>query len=192
MSKVYIYNHIYYIIPNNNNYYYYITIIGTVISNLSEGKQGIHIPYRNSKLTRLLASALGGNAKTCMITCISPAAGNILESLSTLRFASRAKRIVNIVQKNELLSLKSLTTKLANQNLEMDMLRAQLEQLKSMGVSLEDYQDSAGGGISLKDKAINMSKNMRSLRFLMTNGSKIVQKLKENGNVGIGKNNYPI
>lgn len=74
--------------------------LGTVIANLSEGKQGIHIPYRNSKLTRLLSTALGGNAKTCMITCISPASGNTAESLSTLRFASRAKRVVNMVQQN--------------------------------------------------------------------------------------------
>jgi hypothetical protein len=62
--------------------------LGTVISSLSEGKNE-HIPYRNSKLTRLLSSALGGNAKTIMITCISPASGNIVESQSTLRFASR-------------------------------------------------------------------------------------------------------
>ena len=58
--------------------------LGTVIANLSEGNSKQHIPYRNSKLTRLLATALGGNAKTSMISCISPAAENVLESLSTL------------------------------------------------------------------------------------------------------------
>ena len=94
--------------------------LGTVISNLSEGKQGIHIPYRNSKLTRLLSTALGGNAKTCMITCISPASGNAVESMSTLRFASRAKRVVNMVQQNEVAqSMKSLSAKLAMQSQEM-------------------------------------------------------------------------
>jgi len=93
--------------------------LGTVIANLSEGKQGIHIPYRNSKLTRLLSTALGGNAKTCMITCISPASGNTAESLSTLRFASRAKRVVNMVQQNEVQSMKSLNAKLASQTQEM-------------------------------------------------------------------------
>jgi len=93
--------------------------LGTVIANLSEGKHGIHIPYRNSKLTRLLSTALGGNAKTCMITCISPASGNTAESLSTLRFASRAKRVVNMVQQNEVQSMKSLSTKLAMQTVEM-------------------------------------------------------------------------
>ena len=57
--------------------------LGTVISNLSEGKSGQHIPYRNSKLTRLLATALGGNARTAMITCISPASGNTSSSSSS-------------------------------------------------------------------------------------------------------------
>jgi hypothetical protein len=81
--------------------------LGTVISCLSEGKSE-HIPYRNSKLTRLLSAALGGNAKTTMITCISPASGNAVESLSTLRFASRAKRIVNQVTKNDVLDAKTM------------------------------------------------------------------------------------
>ena len=101
--------------------------LGTVISNLSEGKSMKHIPYRNSKLTRLLSSALGGNAMTCMITCISPASGNIQESHSTLRFASRAKRIVNNASKNELDDANSLKLKLGKQNDEIAELRAKLE-----------------------------------------------------------------
>ena len=101
--------------------------LGTVISNLSEGKSLKHIPYRNSKLTRLLSSALGGNAKTCMITCISPASGNIQESNSTLRFASRAKKIVNHAAKNELDDANSLKLKLGKQNDEIAELRAKLE-----------------------------------------------------------------
>ena len=94
--------------------------LGTVISNLSDGKNTAHIPYRDSKLTRLLASALGGNAKTCLITCISPAYSNLVESQSTLRFATRAKRIVNYAQKNEFEEAKSLATKFAQQKAELD------------------------------------------------------------------------
>ena len=101
--------------------------LGTVISNLSEGTNTKHIPYRNSKLTRLLSAALGGNAKTCMITCISPASGNIQESHSTLRFASRAKRIVNNASKNELDDAYSLKLKLGKQNEEIAELRSKLE-----------------------------------------------------------------
>ena len=54
-----------------------------------------HIPYRDSKLTRLLQDSLGGNTKTIMIAAISPASDNYEETLSTLRYASRAKFIQN-------------------------------------------------------------------------------------------------
>ena len=54
-----------------------------------------HIPYRDSKLTRLLQDSLGGNTKTIMIAAISPADYNYDETLSTLRYASRAKFIKN-------------------------------------------------------------------------------------------------
>ena len=56
---------------------------------------GGHIPYRDSKLTRILQPSLGGNAKTAIICNITPAAVHVDESHSTLRFACRAKRVVN-------------------------------------------------------------------------------------------------
>lgn len=59
-----------------------------------DGKS-MHIPYRDSKLTRLLQDSLGGNTKTVMIAAISPADYNYEETLSTLRYASRAKDIKN-------------------------------------------------------------------------------------------------
>uniref|UniRef100_A0A1B6E537 Kinesin motor domain-containing protein n=1 Tax=Clastoptera arizonana TaxID=38151 RepID=A0A1B6E537_9HEMI len=69
-------------------------ILGNVISALGEGSQGF-INYRDSKLTRLLQDSLGGNALTIMIACISPADANHYETLSTLRYADRAKKIKN-------------------------------------------------------------------------------------------------
>ena len=65
-----------------------------VITALVEGNRK-HVPYRDSKLTRLLEDSLGGNTKTCMIANISPADYNLAETLSTLRYADRAKRIKN-------------------------------------------------------------------------------------------------
>lgn len=59
------------------------------------------MPYRNSSLTRILQNALGGNSKTIMICAISPSASNYEESLSTLRYADRAKKIVNKAIINE-------------------------------------------------------------------------------------------
>ena len=65
-----------------------------MISALVDGKIH-HIPYRDSKLTRLLQDSLGGNTKTIMIAAVSPADYNYEETLSTLRYASRAKFIQN-------------------------------------------------------------------------------------------------
>ena len=71
-----------------------------MISALVDGKSK-HIPYRSSKLTRLLQDSLGGNTKTVMIAALSPADYNFDETLSTLRYASRAKNIQNKPTVNE-------------------------------------------------------------------------------------------
>ena len=71
-----------------------------MISALVDGKTH-HIPYRDSKLTRLLQDSLGGNTKTIMIAAVSPANYNYDETLSTLRYASRAKFIQNKPKINE-------------------------------------------------------------------------------------------
>ncbi|GMK55328.1 hypothetical protein CspeluHIS016_0203840 [Cutaneotrichosporon spelunceum] len=76
--------------------------LGNVISALSEpAKNRGHIPYRDSKLTRLLQDSIGGNAMTTMIACVSPLEYNISETLNTINYASRARRIKNAVQKNQ-------------------------------------------------------------------------------------------
>ena len=68
------------------------------------GSAGGHIPYRDSKLTRILQPSLGGNAKTVIICNLTPAMIHADESHSTLRFACRAKRVVNNAVVNEVLS----------------------------------------------------------------------------------------
>ena len=60
-----------------------------------------HIPYRDSKLTRLLQDSLGGNTKTMMVACLSPSDNNYDETISTLRYANRAKNIKNKPKINE-------------------------------------------------------------------------------------------
>lgn len=77
-----------------------LSALGNVISALSDG-HGKHIPYRDSKLTRLLQDSLGGNTKTLMVAAISPADYNYDETLSTLRYANRAKSIKNKPKINE-------------------------------------------------------------------------------------------
>ena len=68
--------------------------LGNVISVLGEDNVK-HIPYRESKLTRLLQDSLGGNSHTLMIVCASPATSNMEESLNSLRYADRARKIKN-------------------------------------------------------------------------------------------------
>ncbi|XP_066462385.1 kinesin-like protein KIF17 isoform X1 [Eleutherodactylus coqui] len=77
-----------------------LSALGNVISALVDGKSK-HIPYRDSKLTRLLQDSLGGNTKTLMVACLSPADNNYDETLSTLRYANRAKNIKNKPRINE-------------------------------------------------------------------------------------------
>ena len=70
--------------------------LGNVISALGEDSgPKSHIPYRDSKLTRLLQDSLGGNSHTLMIACVSPADINLEETISTLRYADRARKIKN-------------------------------------------------------------------------------------------------
>ena len=76
-----------------------LTALGNVISALVDGKK--HIPYRDSKLTRLLQDSLGGNTKTVMFAMLGPADWNHDETLSTLRYANRAKNIKNKPVVNE-------------------------------------------------------------------------------------------
>ncbi|NXH17070.1 KIF27 protein, partial [Bucco capensis] len=70
--------------------------LGNVISALADPKRkSIHIPYRDAKITRILKDSLGGNAKTVMITCVSPSSSDFYESLNSLKYANRAKTIRN-------------------------------------------------------------------------------------------------
>lgn len=77
-----------------------LSALGNVISSLVDGKSS-HVPYRDSKLTRLLQDSLGGNSKTMMLATLSPASSNFEETLSTLRYANRAKQIKNKPKINE-------------------------------------------------------------------------------------------
>lgn len=76
--------------------------LGNVISALGDpSKKSTHVPYRDSKLTRLLQDSLGGNATTLMIACVSPAEYNLVETVNTLMYANRARNIRNRSEKNE-------------------------------------------------------------------------------------------
>uniref|UniRef100_A0AAZ3SSS2 Kinesin motor domain-containing protein n=1 Tax=Oncorhynchus tshawytscha TaxID=74940 RepID=A0AAZ3SSS2_ONCTS len=76
--------------------------LGNVISALGDqAKKGGHVPYRDSKLTRLLQDSLGGNSRTVMIACVSPSDRDFMETLNTLKYANRARNIKNKVMVNQ-------------------------------------------------------------------------------------------
>lgn len=77
-----------------------LTVLGSVINALSEGKNS-HVRYRDSKLTFFLRDSIGGNSKTALIANVSPAASSFSETLSTLKFAQRAKLIKNKASINQ-------------------------------------------------------------------------------------------
>ncbi|KAJ1954323.1 hypothetical protein IWQ62_005784, partial [Dispira parvispora] len=111
--------------------------LGNVISALGDtAKRVTHVPYRDSKLTRLLQDSLGGNSQTLMIACVSPAESNLSETLNTLKYANRARNIKNQATLNQELSNDVET--LRNQ---IHRLKAELGQVKG---ELKQYQQSAG------------------------------------------------
>uniref|UniRef100_A0A8K9Y6D2 Kinesin family member 21A n=1 Tax=Oncorhynchus mykiss TaxID=8022 RepID=A0A8K9Y6D2_ONCMY len=76
--------------------------LGNVISALGDrSKRSTHVPYRDSKLTRLLQDSLGGNSQTMMIACISPSDRDFMETLNALKYANRARNIKNKVMVNQ-------------------------------------------------------------------------------------------
>merc|ERR1719410_688163 len=95
--------------------------LAQVIQKLSSA--GKHIPYRDSKLTRILQNSLGGNAKTAIICTVTPAAMSEEQTISTLRFASEAKKIQNHAKVNEVLDNQATISRLKK---EMEDLKKQL------------------------------------------------------------------
>merc|ERR1711871_1737091 len=101
-----------------------LAALGNVIAALTDRKGRQHIPYRDSKLTRMLEDSLGGNCKTTMMAMVSPAMEAMTETVSTLKFANRAKNIRNEARVNEDLDQKSLLRKYER---ELKKLRAELD-----------------------------------------------------------------
>uniref|UniRef100_A0A2N9I3L9 Kinesin-like protein n=1 Tax=Fagus sylvatica TaxID=28930 RepID=A0A2N9I3L9_FAGSY len=110
--------------------------LGTVIRKLSKGRNG-HIPFRDSKLTRILQSSLGGNARTAIICTMSPARSHVEQSRNTLLFASCAKEVATNAQVNVVMSDKALV-----KHLQRELSRLETE-LRSSGTTTVTSDSSA-------------------------------------------------
>merc|ERR1719341_568129 len=135
--------------------------LGNVISALGEENRGAnsHIPYRDSKLTRLLQDSLGGNSHTLMIACVSPADSNLEETVSTLRYADRARKIKNkpIVNKDPKAA-------------ELGRLRTQVQQLQLQLISAAGGINVQGGeGAPANQEVIQENKRLDEENLKLTN-----------------------
>ena len=114
-----------------------LSALGQVINALTD-KLSSHIPYRDSKLTRVLQDSLGGNAKTALVINVSPSSYNASEILSTLRFGNRAKSIKNQARVNQMRSIEELEALLKRAEKAIDMQQGYItmleEQLADMAV----------------------------------------------------------
>ncbi|KAM9321575.1 kinesin-like protein KIF21B [Gastrophryne carolinensis] len=120
--------------------------LGNVISALGDqSKKVLHVPYRDSKLTRLLQDSLGGNSQTMMIACVSPSDRDFMETLNTLKYANRARNIKNRVTANQ-----------EQSGQQVQALRAELARLR---LELQEYKTGhrAPGSDALSDMCEELS-----------------------------------
>ncbi|XP_022149413.1 kinesin-like protein KIN-7K, chloroplastic [Momordica charantia] len=122
--------------------------LGTVISKLTDGRAN-HIPYRDSKLTRLLQSSLSGHGRVSLICTVTPASSSSEETHNTLKFAHRAKHIEIQAAQNKIIDEKSLIKKYQN---EIRCLKEELDQLKRGIMTDPQLRDSEDDIVLLKQK----------------------------------------
>ena len=129
-----------------------LSALGQVINALTDSS-ATHVPYRDSKLTRVLQDSLGGNSKTVLIVAASPAVYNTMETISTLRFGARAKNIENKAKVNatrstdelEMLLSKAEST-IAKQKVEISSLQSQLYAVIGVPREDESFEGAAADG----------------------------------------------
>uniref|UniRef100_K3ZQ54 Kinesin motor domain-containing protein n=1 Tax=Setaria italica TaxID=4555 RepID=K3ZQ54_SETIT len=145
--------------------------LGTVIKKLSEGidGQGGHVPYRDSKLTRILQPALGGNSNTAIICNITLAQVHADETKSSLQFASRALRVTNCACVNEILTDAAL---LKRQKKEIEELRAKLRsELEKERIALE-LEEEKKAKEQRDRRLIEQAKKIENLSSLVLNSER--------------------
>lgn len=135
-----------------------LLVLGTIINRLSSASGDIdkigHLPYRDSKLTRLLRPALGGNAKTAVLCAVTPSKLHVEETLSTLKFAERAKKVTTNATRNEVVDYRSkykeVATELAllrdrylSMEAEIAALRSTRENGDMNGGNIQSLQESS-------------------------------------------------
>lgn len=148
-------------IAEMNNINLSLHTLGRCISSLAQRSLGkdTHIPYRDSKLTRLLQDSLGGNAKTFLIATISPSRNNADESISTLKFADRAKQVMVQAIVNE--------TRPVDHAM-VQRLQKEVEHLRNL---LRQISENGGVDVIAMSSAMNANINTSNSQGIITNNS---------------------
>lgn len=134
-----------------------LSALGNVISALAEGKKS-HIPYRDSKMTRILQESLGGNARTTIVICCSPSSFNEAESKSTLMFGQRAKTIKNTVVVNVELTAEEWKSRYEKEKEKNHKLKAQLQKME-----LELQRWRAGESVPENERSVDNTEIIKEI-----------------------------
>ncbi|WFD33677.1 tubulin-dependent ATPase kip3 [Malassezia cuniculi] len=145
--------------------------LGSCINALCQGgtKRGKHVPYRNSKLTRLLKFSLGGNCKTVMIVCVSPSSAHYDETHNTLKYANQAKNIQTKVTRNIL----NVDRHVAQYVQAIHSLREEVQELK--GRLAQQRSDAAGAESARREQLLALAKE--HIHGLQTVATEIMEQL---------------
>uniref|UniRef100_A0A8C1WNZ8 Kinesin family member 21A n=1 Tax=Cyprinus carpio TaxID=7962 RepID=A0A8C1WNZ8_CYPCA len=159
--------------------------LGNVISALGDrSKRSSHVPYRDSKLTRLLQDSLGGNSQTVMIACTSPSDQDFMETLNTLKYANRARNIKNKVVVNQdkaSQQISALRTEIARLQMELMEYRTGKRMVGEDG--LESINDMFHENSMLQIENNNLRMRVKAMQEAIdAQGTRLTQLLSEQAN----------
>lgn len=154
-----------------------LTTLGIVVRALADG-EGKHIPYRDSKLTRLLQDALGGNSRTTMLITCSPDPECLEETANTFRFAARAKEVRTLPKENKETTISELRILLAKTELELSLRTRQLESLEQ-SMFLENSRIATQEEPEGEDKDTLLLENERLMEAIDDLQNQLVEEISQ-------------
>ncbi|KAM9351716.1 kinesin-like protein KIF21A [Symphorus nematophorus] len=164
--------------------------LGNVISALGDrGKRASHVPYRDSKLTRLLQDSLGGNSQTVMIACISPSDRDFMETLNTLKYANRARNIKNKVMVNQdkaSQQISALRTEIAR--LQMELMEYKTGKRMAGEDGVESFSDMFHENSMLQTENSNLRVRVKAMQETIdAQRARLTQLLSDQANQALSK-----